>query len=189
MGVALVYGIAESHGAYVDLTSAPGQGTVVSVYFKPLEDKSKKAVEEKSQLAPSGNKELVLLIDDEESIADINKQILIHLGYSVEAYTEPEQALRRFESSPELFDLVISDQTMPKMNGIELLKLIKTIRPDIPVILCTGYSDVFNKAKGVNEVDIFAVLPKPHTIGDVASLVSRALSHNSAESDQADSTL
>lgn len=106
----------------------------------------------------------ILLVDDEESLTELSKLRLEGLGCSVAAYTESPKALAAFQSNPHQFDAVITDLTMPYLNGLQLADMIQSLRPDIPIILCTGdcsaYSDAEIKSHGIHEVLLKPVLKK-----------------------------
>jgi CheY-like chemotaxis protein len=122
---------------------------------------------------PTGNG-CILFVDDEEALVQISTAMLERLGYDVVARTSSLEALEAFEAAPHRFDLVITDQTMPHMTGEVLISSVRLLRPDIPVILCTGFSHVMHaeKARGLG-VDAF--LMKPVTIYDLACTVQQVL--------------
>jgi DNA-binding NtrC family response regulator len=113
-------------------------------------------------------------VDDEEPLVDIGKHMLERLGYDVVAKTCPKDALAAFSEAPEAFNLVITDMTMPYMNGADFAGKLMKIRSDIPVILCTGHSDLINKEKALT-LEIKDFLMKPHTIRDLATTIRRVL--------------
>jgi len=138
MGLSVVHGIVTAHHGMITVDSTPGQGTTFHVYF-PKAESEKTEQAEAIQALPTGNERL-LIIDDEESIVNMWENALSRLGYQVTTKTSSTDALAAFSSRPGDFDLVITDQTMPEMHGAELSQKLMNIRPDIPVILCTGYS-------------------------------------------------
>ena len=119
-------------------------------------------------------KEQILLVDDEEPIIDAIQKMLHHLGYRVQAMTSSLEALETFREQPHSFDLVITDQTMPLMSGSELAKAILLIRPDIPIIICTGYSENINEEKAIN-MGINEFIMKPLAIQELAIKVREVL--------------
>ena len=172
MGLTVVQGIVKNHDGAVSVISEPGKGTSVTSLFpvcpeKPVEEKSS------STELPPGN-ERVLFVDDEEFIVDISRQILGRLGYRVKACMSPAEALALYQSTPDQFDLVISDMTMPRMNGIELSKRLKEINRRIPIIICTGYSSMVNENKA-KELGVDAYIKKPITMQSIAQTIRRVL--------------
>ena len=121
--------------------------------------------------------EHILLVDDEQPLVDIGKQMLERLGYTVDTRTSSIEALKLFEADPNRFDLVITDVVMPNMTGDKLAVKIISIRPDIPIVLCTGYSEKFTH-QHASDMGIQAFLMKPLVMQDLANTVRQALSVN-----------
>lgn len=170
MGLSTAHGIVKQYGGEIMVDSEVNKGSTFSVYL-PI---TKKRTKEKSYQAedlPSGN-ESILVIDDEASIAKMSSQILERLGYSVTTRVSSLEALELFRAKPNDFDLVITDMTMPNMPGDKLATELIKIRPDIPVILCTGYSKKIsdNTAK---EIGIKAFACKPIVKADLARTVRK----------------
>jgi PAS domain S-box-containing protein len=139
MGLSIVLGIVESHGGFIQVNSAQGGGTTFAIYFPIIESEPMESGEKISeQYAPKNGR--ILFVDDEDMIATLGGSMLDHLGYKVTVKTSSIDALENFRSEPEAFDLVITDQSMPNMSGAELSMELLKIRPDIPIILCTGHS-------------------------------------------------
>jgi len=145
MGLAVVHSIVKEHNGIITVKSKPGKGTTFSIFF-PSVEKEVDMESEPADKLPMGN-EKILFIDDEQSIVNIARQRLERLGYDVDTKMSPIEALELFRSKPEQFDLVITDLTMPEMTGDKLVKEILNIRPDIPVILCTGFSEKIDEKK------------------------------------------
>jgi len=116
----------------------------------------------------------VLIVDDEPALADIACRMLRFLGYSVEARMSSIEALELFRAQPERFDAVVTDMTMPQLTGLNLAREILAIRPDVPIILCTGFSEQANKAQAHTN-GIRAFLFKPLVISDLANELRCAL--------------
>jgi CheY-like chemotaxis protein len=173
LGLSVVHGIMQNHEGAISVFSEPGEGTTFQLYF-PAHTSSESSVEARKPSVPAGNGESILLVDDEEPIALLGKSILERLNYAVEAHTNVLEALESIRSAPERFDLVILDQTMPVMTGIDLAGRIRKIRPDLPMILTTGYAGQLKieqlRAQGISEI-----LLKPSTIQSLGSLVHRVL--------------
>jgi CheY-like chemotaxis protein len=122
---------------------------------------------------PPGN-ETILCVDDEQSLIELGKNMLKKLGYRVEARTLPVEAIELFKAAPDTFDLVISDMTMPAMTGVSLAKKLMQIRPQIPVIICTGYSEQIDESRA-KELGIRGFLMKPFTIRELSKTVRKVL--------------
>ena len=147
MGLAVVHGIVKSHHGHITVYSEPGKGTSIHVYL-PLTAEEAATLPEKTEPTElSGKGERILLVDDEEQIGAAVSALLSKNGYQVTTFTDGLQALAEFQHKPEHFDLVITDMTMPSINGAELAQKIMALRPEIPVILCTGQSELINREK------------------------------------------
>jgi PAS domain S-box-containing protein len=170
MGLAVVHGIVQTHGGAIALESDQEKGTRFGVYL-PLYvgDDSELESDEPGRIIPSG-RERILLVEDERSLLDIENKMLEHLGYVVEAKTSSLEALEIFQKNPNLFDAVITDQTMPHMTGKELAKEILSLRSDIPIILCTGYSELINEDQA-RAMGIKKYVTKPVEIRELASIL------------------
>jgi CheY-like chemotaxis protein len=172
MGLALVHGIVEAYGGQMIVESTLGEGSVFTIYLPIAKGKSAPLSYKANEL-PTGQ-ERILFVDDEAPIVKIASRLLGQLGYSVTTRTSSIDALELFKSNPSAFDLVISDVTMPQMTGDELTKKLIEIRPDIPVILCTGYSKRLSEEKG-SEIGIQAFAGKPIVKEDLAKTVRDVL--------------
>ncbi len=124
----------------------------------------------------TGGGERILFIDDEAGIVAIAERIFSSLGYHVTSFTSSLEAFERFRSSPDDFDLVVTDQTIPQMTGIEITGRILEIRPDMPVIICTGYSRELDE-ETVREHGARSLIMKPFTVEGLAGEVRRVLDH------------
>jgi predicted ATPase/signal transduction histidine kinase/CheY-like chemotaxis protein len=172
MGLAIVYSIMESYGGTITLETEMGQGTVFHLYF-PISGDQEGVVADAKEEIPGG-KERVLVVDDEEIVAKIVSTMMSRLGYSVDMWTSSTGALEAFKSRPTAYDLVFTDQIMPKLSGAELVGEIKKIRPDIPTILCTGYSSQIDGTKAAG-LGINGFAYKPIAIGELARLTRKVL--------------
>ena len=172
MGLAIVHGIVTSHGGTIMVESVPGQGTTFIVYLPRVEEARNRA-ELSQESVPQGT-ESILFVDDEVSLVRLAQQMLHHLGYQVETFTSSGSALAAFRVAPHRFDLAIVDQTMPEMTGEGLTRELRQLRPDLPVILCTGFSHLIDAARA-QVLGLDAFLMKPITLGDLAVVIRQVL--------------
>ncbi|MEE8397449.1 MAG: ATP-binding protein, partial [Desulfobacterales bacterium] len=172
MGLSVVHGIVKNHGGAIAATSEVGKGTVFEVLL-PVNGE-KPASGTPSEDAIVGGDENILFVDDEPAMAVLYESMLKRLGYSVTIRTGSIEALDVFRAQPDDYDLVITDQTMPHMTGQMLAEEMMTIRPHVPVILCTGHSDLIDEDKA-KAMGIRAFLMKPVVIGDMAETIRKAL--------------
>jgi len=172
MGLAVVHGIVKGHNGGIKVTSRPGKGTSFEILFPRTVSEMQLDTAELEAL-PTGN-ERILFVDDEESLIDLGESMLAKLGYQVVPRTSPLEAIATFKASPGKFDLIISDMTMPNITGDMLAIELMKIRSDIPVIICTGFSEQLSEKK-VDTIGISAFLMKPLTIHELAGTVRRVL--------------
>lgn len=172
MGLAMVYGIVETYGGKIDVESSVGKGTTFTIYL-PTTKGSSVYRNYRAKELPTGQ-ERILFVDDEPQIVKVVGRILGQLGYSVTTSASSTEALELFRSKPDSFDLVISDVTMPEMTGDQLTKQLIGIRPNIPIILCTGYSKRLSEDKAA-EIGIKAFAYKPIVKEDLARTVRDVL--------------
>jgi PAS domain S-box-containing protein len=173
LGLAVVYGIVREHNGDIKVYSEVGKGTTFNLYFPLLEKSSEPEIADKVEIHQTGD-ERILLVDDEEPIARLGNQMLGRLGYRVTYRTSSVEALKAFAAHPEAFDLVITDMTMPNMTGDQLAKELISIRPAIPIIICTGFSERINREKA-EAMGIKAFLMKPVVKSEMAQTVRKVL--------------
>ena len=172
MGLAVVHGIVMNHNGAITVDSELGEGTTFNVFLPIVEREPVPEITIEEDL-PTG-KERILFVDDEESIVKMGSQRLERIGYKVESTTSPIEALDLFRSKSDQFDLVITDLTMPKMTGDKLVKEILNIRPDMPIIICTGFSEKMNGEKA-RAVGALGYLEKPYEKRELAMTVRKVL--------------
>jgi PAS domain S-box-containing protein len=173
LGLSVVHGIVQGHDGAITVDSTPGVGTTFRLYF-PADLSEELTADIQATAIPIGAGERVLYVDDEAPVANLGKAILERLNYSVDARTDAKEALELIRSEPGRFDLVISDQTMPSMTGVDFARQIKLIRPDLPILLTTGYMGQL-KIEGLRPLGISELLPKPVTVRTLGEVVHRML--------------
>jgi signal transduction histidine kinase len=173
MGLAVVHGIVLSHGGAITVASTPRQGTAFAVYLPQMAEGASPREAPPLTPLPLG-KECILFVDDEAALAAMGQAMLERLGYEVVACSSSLEALETFRAAPRRFDLVITDQTMPYLTGEALVRTLRDIRPDVPIILCTGFSHSLDAQKA-QALGINAFLMKPWQGDDLARAVREAL--------------
>lgn len=172
MGLSIVHGIVKEMGGTISVDSEIAKGTAFKILF-PVHGRSESVVTPlKSDLSKGRSR--ILFIDDEQSIVDSSVKILSNLGYEVVGMISGQKALEAFKQNTEEFDLVLTDLTMSGLNGLDLSKELLKIRPDIPIILSTGFSEGLT-SKRVKDMGIYEMVMKPVMASELAELVNRAL--------------
>jgi CheY-like chemotaxis protein len=172
LGLSVVHGIVGIHKGYITLESEHEKGTAFIIYF-PVFEEEYDIKADAVQKVPGG-KERILLVDDEPDILKVMQITLRKLGYQVEAFASPSEVLSIFSIDPDEYDLVITDMTMPDMTGDKLAKELIDIRPDIPIILCTGYLERISE-EYVKNIGIKNLIIKPFNKKELALKIRKVL--------------
>ncbi len=172
LGLSVVHGIVANHGGFMKVESQPGKGSRFMIY---LPQHTAESIDEETirEEAIKGS-ERILFVDDEKEITYMGKKMLESLGYSVEIYTNGPSALRELKNNPGKYDLMVTDQAMPKMLGTDLVKAARKIRPDLKVIIITGYKDSIPR-NAENELGVSELILKPLILSDFSKLIREVL--------------
>jgi CheY-like chemotaxis protein len=175
LGLSVVKGIIESLHGVITVDSAPNAGTTFRVFFPVVSGTAIRRVEPAiTQPMMSNHAERILLADDEPQVLSVGRRTLESLGYEVSAHGSAQAALAAFEADPRRWQLVVTDFAMPGMNGVELARHIRAQRPDIPIILCTGFGGAVDAA-AAKSIGIARVINKPFHRQDLSETVAEAL--------------
>ncbi len=172
MGLAVVHGIVAELQGEITVSSIPGQGTTFTILL-PLVAAAPKPVAPSFKTLPTGT-ERILLLEDEDLLLTMGQKALTRLGYQVEGFQAPHDGLAAFEAQPERFDLVVTDMSMPGMTGVTVCERIKAVRAEIPVVICSGYSDIVNP-DNASSMGFAAFLQKPVIMQDFAQTIRMVL--------------
>jgi len=172
LGLSVVHGIVSSYNGTIEVNSKPGKGSSFMIY---LPQHSRKSADlDKGKEAKSKGKEQILFVDDEKEITYMGKKMLESLGYSVEIRTDGNSALKDLSNDPDKYDLLVTDQAMPKMLGTELVKAARQIREDLKVIIITGFKDAIPN-NAIDELGVSEIISKPLIISDFSKLIREVL--------------
>ncbi len=177
MGLAVVHGIVKNHDGAIRVKSEPGKGSTFQIYLPKVEEESIAITDIFKPVSKATKEACILLVDDEEDLITTGKQMLELLGYKVIARTSSKKALETFRAHRDKIDLVISDMTMPEMTGMALSKELLQIRPNLPIIICTGFSERLNP-KQAKEIGIREMLMKPLSVNEVTKTIEKILTRD-----------
>ena len=173
LGLSLVHGIVADFGGAIDVATQAGVGTSFTVWL-PISGETPRLLAEPVGELPQGNGETVMIVDDQRSLVALAEETLAALGYEPVGFDSSVAALQAFRADPQRFDLVLTDETMPDMSGVELVREVRRVRPELPIVLMSGYSGAQltarARAAGAGEV-----LRKPLVRRDIAEALGRAL--------------
>ncbi len=175
LGLAVVHGIVKAHNGYINLKSELGKGTTFYITLPIIDENTDENFStDIANDGPMDGKESILLVDDELKITAIAYEAFSAYGYNIKTFTDGDQAFEEYEKEPDRYDMLITDMTMPSMTGLMLVEKILTIKPDIPVILCTGHSDLVDKEKAL-AVGIKHYYEKPLRMSKLIRIVRKIL--------------
>jgi CheY-like chemotaxis protein len=178
LGLAVVQDIVKAHQGIIVVRSAAGAGSTFELYFPAAEGVAQKQAAARPLLA-LGQGERILFVDDEEYLAQMGSALLGRLGYQVTAFTDPQKALAAFIAAPGSFDALVTDLTMPGLHGSDLVSRVHQVRPDLPVIITTGYSGPHDQERA-RAMGPHRVLEKPFSVEKFSELLERALGRGGA---------
>jgi CheY-like chemotaxis protein len=171
LGLAVVHGIVESHEGTITVESEIGRGTTFRLYF-PAQSADATLTDTATQNRPHGHGQKILLVDDETVLTAMFHRLLTRLNYSATACNSPREAIELFRKNPAQFDLVITDLTMPEMNGLNVARQLRAIRPELPVILASGFTADLNREQ-IRDAGICELLEKPVSMTALAEALQR----------------
>lgn len=180
LGLALVYQIIKAHKGYIHAQSRAGDGTCIEVYLATESAEVKVDNTKLLSKLVKGTGEHILVVDDDEMVLDANSQALRNLGYNVTVYSSSVAALNYFRENSRKVDLLLTDLSMPEMDGVRLISNIQKIRPDIPVVLCSGYLEALES----QELGNIPVMRKPFTVSELSEVLHKALNAIMAARDE-----
>jgi nitrogen-specific signal transduction histidine kinase/CheY-like chemotaxis protein len=176
LGLAVVHGILKNHHGAIEVHSTLGQGTTFELYFPVCELPAARAQADMTKV-PRGNGECILFVDDEIALANFGSTALEKLGYVVKCFTDAQTALVAFKAAPYQYDLVVTDYAMPNMSGTVLAEKLHALKPDMPLILVSGYIE--DSSNALNAKGISQVIAKPYTIEAIGMAIHQLVVHRS----------
>ncbi|MBF0224606.1 MAG: response regulator [Desulfobacterales bacterium] len=176
LGLAIVHGIVKNHNGFIRVYSEINKGSTFDIYIPIIEDKTKPKQTKIDRELIQGS-ERILFIDDEEQLVAMAQRMLSYLGYKVTSFTDPLIALKMFKEKPFDFDIVITDVTMPHITGINLAKKLIEIKPNIPIILCTGFTELITEEEA-KKMGIKELVPKPFLQSQLSKIIRKLIENN-----------
>jgi CheY-like chemotaxis protein len=173
LGLALVHSIALEHGGALDIDTAPGRGTRVSVYLPEATGEWQRPAVTEREL-PRGNGETIMVIDDEPALANLAQEMLAELGYEAIAFTSSVEALAAYQSHPGRFDAILSDEVMPQLTGTELTARLRGANANLPILIISGYGGPGFELRA-REAGVDRLLRKPYQKRELAEALALAV--------------
>ena len=173
LGLAVVHGMVAEHGGAIDVSSTPGEGARFTLYL-PLADTAPDDVASPDDAVPLGQGQVVLVVDDEPALVELAEELLAGLGYEAFGVASSVQALERLRQEPERFELVLTDEVMPGLNGTALAVAVRALRPDLPIVLASGYGGPQLQERAA-AAGVTVLVKKPLTRAALARAVAQAL--------------
>jgi CheY-like chemotaxis protein len=173
LGLSVVYGVVKNHGGYIDTRSTIDKGTTFDIFF-PIAKKSKTDEPEEEIEPPVGDHELILIVDDEQSVRDLGRDILERYGYETLQANDGEEAIQVFKKNQDMIRLIIIDMIMPKLGGLETYLMLKGIDPAVKALLSTGY-DHTERVQEILDSGVRGFLKKPYNVNELLSKIRSVL--------------
>jgi CheY-like chemotaxis protein/anti-sigma regulatory factor (Ser/Thr protein kinase) len=178
LGLSVVHGIMQGHQGAIDVQSVLGEGSVFTLYFPPTQEQVVAPAAEAAPVEPlSGRGHHVMYVDDDQALVFLIVRVLKRRGFTVTAFTDPQEALAAFQAAPNAYDLVVTDYNMPGYSGIDLLRQLKLIRADLPVALASGYVTPELEQSAIRE-GANALIYKPDDVSEFCETVQRLIAGN-----------
>jgi len=184
MGLSVVHGIVKYHGGFVTAYSESGKGSTFHVYLPVIDVLAEEKTGTDALIPRAKDGEHIMIVDDEEHVITMVEEILGELGYRVTAFSDPTTALEVFREDPDAFDLVITDMTMPKLTGYVLARELMDVRKNVPVLMCTGYSEIINEQQA-KEIGIRRFIMKPFATRIMARAIREAIEEDGPSPEEA----